>query len=368
MVEPLQISAGVKLGQFVMEVLAQVYPEWVARREAATQAIRREGIELEAETHKRALDRLLPSNTPHQLQIHIAETLKTTIDAQVEAEQESLQEIFNQAQDQIDSSEQVRDTRPDPVWTARYTRSARYRNSEEAKAEYARILVEEVRKPGAISLRALTILENLDQETAQLFRQLCSLSVTTYRTDGAINDVRVPNLGADTSEEILKPWDLGYARLLRLAEHGLLDVDITTRLDCASCIAFPLPGTDRFGQMPFRFQNAWWVLLPSQYPDSTPNLDIAGVSLSAAGMELSKIIEVVPALDYGDRLARFFHSRSLDMVRANNKKPIYLDRSPPFVTWWGHTQDQRSCGFEAPAPSIITRWPSSPQSPDMAVN
>ena len=72
----------------------------------------------------------------------------------------------------------IGDHEPDHDWTARYFSDVQDVSSEEMQSLWARILAGEVQRPGSTSIRTLTILKNIDQQTAALFKRLCSMSVS----------------------------------------------------------------------------------------------------------------------------------------------------------------------------------------------
>ena len=79
---------------------------------------------------------------------------------------------------------------------------------------FARVLAGEIEKPGSYSIRTLKTLGELDQNTAILFKKLCSACIfLEHPIDKHLIDVRVPSLGKNPGANALKKYGLTFTNL-----------------------------------------------------------------------------------------------------------------------------------------------------------
>ena len=214
----------------------------------------------------------------------------------------------------------VPDQEPDHDWTARFFNYIQDVSSEEMQLLWAKVLAGEIEQPGSVSIRALSVLRNLDQAGAKLFQVLCAACIT-FAPDGLhILDARVPSLGRNAGENSLQVFGLPFGNLNILNEHGLIISDYNSWHDMKMCIGIPGPGSDQqlsTVRIPFGFQERYWVLMPSAQKRMGAECRISGVALTQAGKELSKIIECEAMPEYRQALADFFTSQNLIMTEVN---------------------------------------------------
>ena len=95
------------------------------------------------------------------------------------------------------------------------------------QAYFGKVLAGEITKPGSYSRRTVKILGSLDQNTANHFLRLCSISMK-------LQHIVVPSLGGDARNNVLKEYGLDFATLNLLNEHGLVISVYNSQLDiCA---------------------------------------------------------------------------------------------------------------------------------------
>lgn len=112
----------------------------------------------------------------------------------------TLQNLQNTPQDDPHVDQNIGEISDD--WLNEFRDVACKKSSEEAQDLFAKVLAGEIRKPGSISLLALTTLANMDQEVANLFNTFCSLCLVHLDDPNAIKagdpfnveDARLPIL------------------------------------------------------------------------------------------------------------------------------------------------------------------------------
>ena len=93
------------------------------------------------------------------------------------------------------------------------------------------ILGGEVERPCHTSIKTLSILRDLDESTAALFKTLCSASVHLAPVENVFSDARVSSLGSNAGNNSLLQYGLGFADLNVLNEHGLIISDYNSYYD-----------------------------------------------------------------------------------------------------------------------------------------
>ena len=83
------------------------------------------------------------------------------------------------------------------VWINIFETEARPQSTEDMQLLFGRILAGEIKQPGSYSIRSIRTLVELDQNTAALFKRLCSLCIVVENPDDRyIFDARVASLGS----------------------------------------------------------------------------------------------------------------------------------------------------------------------------
>lgn len=227
-------------------------------------------------------------------------------------------------------------------WLNTFEEEARQISTEEMQALFGRILAGEIRNPGSYSKRTVKILGNLDQNTAALFKKLCSICVVLEEPveirdkrlvqiinvpllDGnsgstcaipdipdakQVVDVRVPSLGGNPGSNALIKYGLGFGQLNVLNEYGLIISDYNSWRSYTPCIR----NEHNLVLLPFYYALRQWVLLPSSAWDRTQDFRLNGVALSQAGRELLGVVNPDTVDEYTDELKKFFAEQNLQMT------------------------------------------------------
>ena len=246
----------------------------------------------------------------------IAEAVERRVLYQEEKRQRNIQEVLRKAADAATSTE-VPDHEPDHDWTARFFNSVQDVSSEEMQELWAKILAGEVERPGSTSTRTLSILRDLDQSTANLFRTLCSLASSILLPDGSILDSRVISLGGKAGRNALMPYGLPFARLNILNEHGLVISELETQVNFRACIAVRI-GAPWKVELPFVYQGRKWGLVPTEDQKMEGEFHVDGVSLTVAGCEILRVIDLVSVPAYDEALRSYFAEKGLTMTEMRD--------------------------------------------------
>ena len=210
---------------------------------------------------------------------------------------------------------EVPDVEPDMAWTAAFSSGAQNISDEEMQQTWARVLAGEVERPGSTSIRTLSILRELNQEVALLFKRLCSLAVSLRVRDQWL-DQRVISVDGDPGNNALAKYGLGYSNLLVLKEYGLITGEFRSFFDYRMCVATrDSSGVWNF-TVPFCYQGLTWGLESEEGRTATDQLPIAGVDTTRAGKELSQVVENLDTVtDYDTALKDFFIQHGLRMSK-----------------------------------------------------
>ena len=259
-------------------------------------------------------------------EIEFGETVNQRIRFQEEKRQRNIEAVVTKAALQLGNEEvQVQDHEPDHDWTSRFFNDIQDVSNEEAQQLYAKILAGEVERPGQTSIRTLSILRDLDQSTASLFKTLCSAAIYLTPAENMMLDVRVPSLGGNAGTNSLRQYGLAFDQLNLLNEHRLIIADYNSGYDYNLSIGIHIGGRGPDSlRIPFVFQGRSWVLEPITPPWTGKEFRVSGVALTRAGQELSRIIELRPMEDYSQGLVDFFEKRHLRMVETSSNQPHYV--------------------------------------------
>lgn len=232
----------------------------------------------------------------------------------------------------------VPDVEPDVGWTSSFSSAAQGVSSDEMQEIWARVLAGEVMSQGRTSVRTLSILRELDQETAKLFRRLCSMSVS-FSVDGVRVDHRVIALGGNGNPDSFQGYGFSYFDLNVLNEHGLAAPEYDSVHGFGACVA--MRDVEEYAHLepraftrvespgwrvplPFSYQGRDWGLVPEVTPENNKHFatfTVSGASLTRAGRELSKVVELEPVPEYDAALRDYFAKNGLRMELVSPAPP-----------------------------------------------
>ena len=214
------------------------------------------------------------------------------------------------------AGKEVPGQQPDSRWVSVFTDCAQYASTDELRNTWARILAGETERPGSISVRTLSVLTDLDQSTAWLFRRLCSMTVHILLPDGDSLDSRVPFVDENADQTSLGDYGLSYKNLNVLDEYALVRSDFGSWCDYRVCIAGQLPRVpDSHTGMRFTYQGQRWGLLYEGERDANQEFRVPGVSLTKASIELARVVEQEPVPEYYAALRAYFKRNRLTMAQ-----------------------------------------------------
>ena len=210
-------------------------------------------------------------------------------------------------------------------WLLNFFDKCRTVSEDEMQELWARVLAGEAERPGNISAQTLSTLQDLDQRTANLFRTLCSLSVSSEHE----GDARVPTLGLNASHNELIEYGLDYRTLLALIEHGLILSSFSNWHDHINCVGRVLTtNPPLIFRAPFNHQERNWVLVPIHEEAVKSELKIRGITFTKSGRQLLKAVDRVPTEKYTQDLKDFFLKQNLLMTEVADSKPQTLNQIP----------------------------------------
>ena len=206
----------------------------------------------------------------------------------------------------------------DDDWLNVFETEARQKSTEEMQLRFGRILAGEIRQSGSYSIKAVKLLGELDQDTAALFKKLCSACVTleipySDREGMHVLDARVPSLGGNAGSNALSKYGLGFDQLNLLNEYNLIISDYNSQFPYNFCIV----NQDNPGHLAFKHQERRWLLLSKPERSDDSEFRLSGVALSYIGRELSRIVNQDPMPEYTEDLKQYFAKQSLQMIEIS---------------------------------------------------
>lgn len=307
----------------VGSVAGPMLAPWKARKEAEARLVaargKKEELKLEAEAQAEARRILVSPDTGSGRVITIDEKISQRIQFQEEKRQRNIHKVVLLAAEKLGDKE-VPNHEPDHDWTARFFNDVKDVSSEEMQLLWAKVLAGQVERPGNTSLRTLSILKNLDQSTAELFRKLCSACVSFRLKSGEgqyqLLDTRVPSLDGEPGLNALSKYGLDFGVLNVLNEHGLIISEYNS--------SHPIYGNCILGRrsmekpIPFTYQGQYWILSSIKDPiNMDEEFGLSGVALTKSGMELSGIVDVEPMEEYTQDLEKFLEGKNLKMFKID---------------------------------------------------
>lgn len=249
-----------KLLDMVEKAVGAVASKWLLRRAADAEAYRIREIAdaraYEAEIMAKAED-------------SIAIRTQQRVLYQEELAQRNLEDIFHKTQLYLGLKETVSEEPVDKDWFTRFIYEAKTKSNNEVQEFWAKILADEIEKPGSISVRTLSTLSNLSGSEAKMFEKLVSIVVE--------NGYVIQTKGLNDFERFgILPYEIIY---LRSAGMILVEDSLTLKITKNEIInGFEL----RFGEQIIKIKKdekyASDFLLPV-------------IGLTVAGSEISKSIE-----------------------------------------------------------------------------
>lgn len=342
-----QILGLIKLAQYTasgigVDPVRVLFPTWIAKREGEAKLVDAEtsaqAIAIEAEAQSKAMKTiaeaqieaqksLQPAGLNIETDVDFSERVEQSVRFRAAKRQANVETIVRTAAAEL-GDKTVPDDEPDHDWTARLFEYGQDVSAEEMQMLWAKVLAGEVERPGSTSLHTLSVLRDLDRETAKLFANLCSLSLFYFINETTLDDARVVSFGKNAADNALSDYGLPYGALTRLNEHGLITSDFNSwkaygtflwAIDQIQRIGGPVQNIGVLEKaMALQYANESWYLRRTADGDSDPQIRIHGVAMSVAGKELSRVVSGSANLEYSVALAAFLRSRNLQLVRYSD--------------------------------------------------
>ena len=271
-----------------------------------------------------AREKLVSQDTAIKEKVAVGEMVAASMKYQGEKRLKNIESVVQLAAMELGEKD-VPDIEPDHDFTARFFNDVQDVSSEKLQLLWANILSGEVGNPGSTSVHSLSILKNLNQETARIFSNLCSICIDLVATTGNdFADARVVSLAGNAGSNSLKEYGLNFTNLNLLNEHGLIISDYNSWADYSFSADLPMPEPSKIrGYFPFRYQRQYWILVPANgHKKGVIKLD--GVALTRAGKQLSRVVECAPMSEYTRDLHKFFEKKGLKMKRFENSDQIAM--------------------------------------------
>lgn len=179
--------------------------------------------------------------------------------------------------------DKVSDKAVDKDWFSRWRAEARLVTSDELRRMWARILVEEVKKPDAVSLKTLSVLKNLSKTDIEIFKKVSRFY---------INYVLYINTGPAGYD-----WNITQEDIVLLQSRELL-----------SEVGNVSPATNaRLDNFGFGFMAHGIMFAVKSNEEKVLRAELPSFALSLPARELLDIADDIPILDEGESesMARF---------------------------------------------------------------
>jgi hypothetical protein len=292
---------------------------WRARQEAKAKEIMAQGeanaLQIIANAQATARKELAETDTEVQGELTISETIEQRLRFQEKKRQKNIESVIRLAAANLKNKD-VPNKEADHDFVARFFADVQDVSSEELQLLWGRILSGKIERPESISIRSLSILKNLDRNTAKLFQKFCSACIKIPFGSGGkthIIDGRAHSLGKRAGDNALQEYGFDFHHLNILNEHGLIISDYNSWADYSVLLKVNRQGSvTSLG--PFKFQGQLWSLILKSPHDTTKEFKAHGVALTEAGRELSRIVDLEIMEKYTQDLIKFFESEGVKMV------------------------------------------------------
>ena len=221
------------------------------------------------------------------------EHLKQVIEFQGLKRLANIASVVEHAAEDLNDKE-VADHEPDHDWTARFFDCVQDVSSEHMQKLWAKVLSGEVESPGRTSLRTLETLRNMTQRDAELFEEIAG-----YAIEGKF-------IFYD-SHHSLHFGAMKYGYFLHLQDCGLANA--------GPSLNWTLDWQGR-EEIVLSYQGG--ALLIDKGEGTQANLEIPVVLLTAAGQELTHIVQCKGNLAYLQDFSSFLNSRRCRLSRADD--------------------------------------------------
>ncbi|MDE0012889.1 MAG: DUF2806 domain-containing protein [Candidatus Poribacteria bacterium] len=192
-------------------------------------------------------------------------------------------------------------------WLNNFETQARQVSTEDMRLRFGRLLAGEIEKPGSYSIKAVKTLGELDQNVANLFKKLCSLSTGLINASGNISSLSVLNLEDDPlSFHTLEKYGPPYHEISVLQEYDLaLNAD------------FAYLNLEKFPALLWHQGQNWIITAVDSNGDENQELQLFGIQFSHVGQELYSLVDQDPVPEYTEELKKFLAGQNLSLTEVD---------------------------------------------------
>ena len=201
-------------------------------------------------------------------------------------------------------------TEVDEDWLNVFEMEAEQVTTEHGQKLFSRILAGEINKPSTFSKKTIKLLSQLDNRAADVFTRAASMTIATHK----VFDARVVGLGS-VGGNSLASFGLAYNDCTLLQDYGLVAADLEGF--CEYNVSIFKQGQPA---MPFFYEKQNWLFKPID-DRAIAGFRLEGMKLTASGMELLKVVDIVPNGPYTAALKAHFLERGFTMHRVHWQTP-----------------------------------------------
>lgn len=229
-----------------------------------------------------------------------SDSISNMIEFQIEKKVANLIAIVKHAVKELEGLLDIPNYDPNPAWTNRWVDGAQDVSSDELQKLWGKILAGEVKSPGQTSLRTLAILRDMTQQEARDFSKLMRFRIANLVFDDNLeSDDNLERMLGEDSNLIVHLSHIGlfgrYGEIERivLGDNGKWMVEH---------YGYDLIIEGQPGQEFHMMRNYWPRLIPHL--------------ITVAGMELAKLCQHKPDLQYLSHFAKFLARQNLKLKLA----------------------------------------------------
>lgn len=168
----------------------------------------------------------------------------------------------------------------DEDWLEMFSRISESKSNQEVQLILSKILSGEIQSPGSFSPKSLQTLTTLDQKTAKIFLDFCSISFESVGLGTTFTRVICEPFGSPGNNGLTE-FNLNYANLTQLQDAGLIQYDLAAWSELS-----PI-----FFTIPFKLGNKEFKLSQTTNITNT-SIRIKIINFTNVGLELRKVLQI----------------------------------------------------------------------------
>lgn len=208
--------------------------------------------------------------------------------------QKNIENVVSIAGNVLQAEDKVSEEPIHPDWTTRFFDIAQDVSDEEMQLLWGQILAGEIKQPKSYSLRTLEILRNMSKEEAELFQKVAQFSLSQ-------GDVFV-----FSENDVLEKFGVSYSNIAKLVEIGLLQSGDFVQRQYQSDKIQDKKSSIIYGNI---------LIIIRQKANSKICIPIR--LFTTPGKELSKLVNIVPNMEYLTIIANSIKNENVSVSYAN---------------------------------------------------